>query len=512
VITQANVQYMWTQVINPRVGDPYVWGGVLDPSDPTKGTDCSGAVGYAVLALLYGPQMQWANRPFWTGSFAGLTPGQTGPLGLVCIASPQDAPADAAMVVAIDQGPTADSSHMVCNVMGTGIESNGNRGLVTGGNATPVTSPMFNQWFYLPGPVSASGGDTLFADVSEFQMSVDDSYPYEVLSIRVCDGTYQDHHFAQNYAWMRKALDDGRLTMGIVYSYVRTNADQTAATVKSMIDANGGLHPKVVLMLDVESGGNPAGDGSSWVDALYTDLVAYAGDPRRVIGYGNKGDLNSIWLTKPSGIRLIVAGYGSDPHYPGEIAHQYTDGGGYGGGLPEGCSPFGNCDMNSADGLSPQDFAAACGITTGTGGFLVALTDAQQQELYDKVTGMWASRSAFRHVGEGVIDDTVGIELNEDGNVHVIETIVLAWVGWPGSLALLSEVANADLVKFPERKNDAALAKLVLKKLGDPVAAPVAAPVVAAPVVDPAPAAPAASINWFNVIADVVKFLSQKGK
>jgi hypothetical protein len=36
--------------------------------------------------------------------------------------------------------------------------------------------------------------DTLFADVSEFQVPVNDSYPYRVLSVRVCDGTYQDHN------------------------------------------------------------------------------------------------------------------------------------------------------------------------------------------------------------------------------------------------------------------------------------------------------------------------------
>jgi hypothetical protein len=58
----------------------------------------------------------------------------------------------------------------------------------------------------------------------------------------------------------------------------------------------------------------------------------------------------------------VVAAYGHNPPYPGKVAHQYTDGSGYGGGLPEGAPPFGRCDMNSADGLTPQQFAAACGI------------------------------------------------------------------------------------------------------------------------------------------------------
>ncbi len=204
--------------------------------------------------------------------------------------------------------------------------------------------------------------DTLFADVSEFQPIVDNSYPYRVLSIRVSDGTYRDHHFAANYAWMRNALDSGRLVFGIVYTYCRPNWQANAGTVRTMIDANGGLHPRVALMLDVEQGGNPGGDGSDWINRLYWDLAGYAGARARIIGYGNVGDLNSMWRTKPSGIRLIVAAYGSNPPYPGKVAHQYTDGGGYSPQLPQGAPPFGNCDMNSADGLTPVQFAAACGV------------------------------------------------------------------------------------------------------------------------------------------------------
>ncbi|WP_375372723.1 MULTISPECIES: hypothetical protein [unclassified Mycolicibacterium] len=206
--------------------------------------------------------------------------------------------------------------------------------------------------------------DTLFADVSEWQPVVDDSYPYPVLSIRVSDGTYSDHNFAANYAWMRSALDSGRLAFGIVYTYCRPNWLANANTVRSMIDANGGLHPRIALMLDVEQGGNPPGDGSDWINRLYGNLADYTGDRARIIGYGNVGDLNSMWRTKPSGIRHIIAAYGSNPDYPGKVAHQYTDGSGFSPGLPQGAPPFGSCDMNSADGLDPVQFAAACGIAT----------------------------------------------------------------------------------------------------------------------------------------------------
>ncbi len=56
------------------------------------------------------------------------------------------------------------------------------------------------------------------------------------------------------------------------------------------------------------------------------------------------------------------AGVNDTYPYPGKVAHQYTDGQGYGGGPPEGAPPFGRCDMNSADGLTAQQFAQACGI------------------------------------------------------------------------------------------------------------------------------------------------------
>ena len=230
--------------------------------------------------------------------------------------------------------------------------------------------------------------DTLFADVSEYQVPVDDSYPYQVLSIRVSDGTYQDHNFARNYAWMRAALDSARMTFGIVYTYVRPNWLANANTVRTMIDAGGGLHPRVALMLDVESGGNPPGDGSSWINQLYWNLVNYAGNPARIIGYANLYDFFNMWRVRPAGLRVIGAGFGSNPNLPGQVAHQYTDGQGYSPNLPQGCPPFGRCDMNSADGLTPQQFAAACGITT-IGEWLMALTDDEQAELLTKVREIW---------------------------------------------------------------------------------------------------------------------------
>lgn len=97
---------------------------------------------------------------------------------------------------------------------------------------------------------------------------------------------------------MRAALDDGRLTFGIVYTYVRTASwASNAETVKAMFAANGGLHSRVALMLDVESGGDPGGDHSDPINRLYWDMAGGCGNPARIIGYGDVGDLNRMWPT-----------------------------------------------------------------------------------------------------------------------------------------------------------------------------------------------------------------------
>lgn len=409
-ITRKNIEFAKV-IAHDRRGNPYVYGGTWDPFDRSAGADCSGCVVDELDAAVNGTAMAWSRHGLSTEdwrppSMGGAADPSNGPFGTVMVNHPDDFPADAAVLIALHHGPGGGAnSHMWCQVDDLPIETNGDDGTVLGADAMSVHNLYANNWWYLPGPIVEDGTprvsgpsspptDTLFADVSEFQVPVDDSYPYQVLSIRVCDGTYQDHNFAANYAWMRRAIDKGKLAFGIVYTYVRPATWQSnAATVKQMIDQAGGLHPRVALMLDVESGGNPVGDQSAAINALFDNLADYAGSPARVIGYGNVGDLNAMWPTKPPGVRLIIAGYGSNPDYPGKVAHQYTDGQGHGGGLPEGCPPFGNCDMNSADGLDPAAFAAACGITTSSpttpGGPLMALTDDEQQELLTKTREIW---------------------------------------------------------------------------------------------------------------------------
>jgi len=209
--------------------------------------------------------------------------------------------------------------------------------------------------------------DTVFADVSYFQAKVDDSYPHRVLSIRSNDGTFRDPNFSHNYQWCVNAVAGGRLDCFIVYAYWRTDWLGTANTMRDMVNAEGGPHPRMVAMVDLESGGNPGGDQSGGVNAWCDNIAGWLGTPSgggRVIGYGNQSDLRSMWPNRPAGMRMVVAGYGgaSPGGFPGFLAHQYTDGGGYGAPAPQGAPPFGACDMNSADGLDPVGFCAAVGL------------------------------------------------------------------------------------------------------------------------------------------------------
>lgn len=410
-VTYQNLQYMWNQVILPRVGDVYVFGGSLSPTAVQQGTDCTGACSEVNEALLYGPDMDW-TRQFWTGTFEGAVPGNIGPFGnvavttdWVCIDKPQDAPADAAAIFSCLQLPDPSSAHMVCAVPAAngsgwvGIESggsyteNGQSVLHISPTATSIFDPMFNQFFYLKGPivnapwgntatgpvapVNEGGGtmgfqnnvtDTLFADVSQFQVVVDNTYTdagYRVLSIRSNDGTYDDTNFAANYQWCVEAVNDGRLKFFIVYCYWRSAT--AIPNMISLVNAQGGPHSRMVAMMDVESGGNADVDQSTALNTDYNTLVTWlGGNEERVIAYANYGDERTMWQFKPPHLDWILAGYGSNPSDPSlvKLAHQYTDGQGYGAasGLPDGAPPFGNCDMNSADGLSVDAFAAAVGL------------------------------------------------------------------------------------------------------------------------------------------------------
>lgn len=419
-ITQKNASFA-QQIVIDRHRDPYVYGGNWDPMQRATGTDCSGAVTDILDAAINGTAMEWTRHGLSTESWrppemgGGANPAH-GPFGTIMVPgnNPANFPADAAVLLAFHHGPGGGAnSHTWCQIEDLRTETMGGNSTLPDGGTVMNDGATFtdecldvhtvdgvngqygaNNWWYLPGPIVLDGTpiphqpsgvaappvgepqDTLWADVSEFQTVVDDSYwaatytdagtgpwNYQVLCIRTNDGDHQDANFATNYMRAVQALNDGRAKLLIVYYYWRPGTD-AVNTHMGMVNANGGPHPKMVSMIDLESGGNPSGDASNQVNSDYFTLQQWLKDDRRVIGYANLNDERTMWQMKPAHIPMILAGYGSNPNDPSvfKIGHQYTDGQGYGGGLPEGVSPFGQCDMNSADGFSPSQLATALGV------------------------------------------------------------------------------------------------------------------------------------------------------
>lgn len=196
--------------------------------------------------------------------------------------------------------------------------------------------------------------DTQFADVSEWNPSVDFKlYPYDFISIRSNDGTYQDKHFAYNLALTKHAADTRQLVGFMVYFVWEPNWQDTLATFKAMV---GTPHPEMAVMIDVESWkGKITGDHSVQINATREVLISWLGGNRkRVIGYGNAHDLNTLWVTRGD-TNIVLANYSDNPAFPRKIAHQYSD--------KFNVPPFGLCDINSADGVSPVSFAGILGLT-----------------------------------------------------------------------------------------------------------------------------------------------------
>lgn len=194
--------------------------------------------------------------------------------------------------------------------------------------------------------------DTLWADVSEFQPVANNTYPFRWLSFRSNDGTYRDRHFAANYEWAQNAVAAGRLDAFIVYFVYRPDGGNCASTLMSMV---GTPNPRMAVMIDVESWkGSISGDHSADIDLQRSRIAKWLGSDKRVIGYGNVGDLRNIW-PHDDDTQLVIAAYGTNPNYPGKLAHQYADN--------AHVAPFGTCDINSADGYSSAALAAALGLT-----------------------------------------------------------------------------------------------------------------------------------------------------
>ena len=242
-VSLANLQFFWNTLVSPRLGsathvaDAYDWGGSFSSNDINQGTDCSGAVSAELSALVRGPNMIY-QRQFWTGSFSGPNPGDTGPFSgvqdtadLVCIAHPTDAPADAAMIIAIIQTgsdpATAENAHMICRVpslasVGSDIRQTG-IDIEMGGQsnnyhssqtddtcASVMDTGEFNQWFYLPGPI----GDGTAQQVGGGDQKTMTFFYVDVANVNWTDTASLTAQGQQNLLSFLSQLKGGRICRG----------------------------------------------------------------------------------------------------------------------------------------------------------------------------------------------------------------------------------------------------------------------------------------------------------
>jgi hypothetical protein len=190
-------------------------------------------------------------------------------------------------------------------------------------------------------------------DVSEFQVGLNSTYPRDTLIFRCCDGdSYQDAKFLHNSAEVAALHKAGRLHCAVAYQVYRpvSVSAQYAYFWKLM----GPVVPPWLtgIMIDAESwGGQIRGDHSAALNQLYGMHAHKMGHFSAVLGYGNRGDLATLWPTRDARCKVIVADYSSTiivSQVRGAIGQQY-----YGGvpnpvprGLPTSTAPFGNCDHN----------------------------------------------------------------------------------------------------------------------------------------------------------------------
>lgn len=241
---------------------------------------------------------------------------------------------------------------------------------------------------------------TVFTDTSYYQVPLDNSYPYGVVSFRVLDGSWEDPVFRTNLKVADTLYKRNRILTAIVYVVYRPGdqAPAAAAFRQAVTGALGKMPPWLVAMIDAESwGGAIRGDNSVGLNRLYALLATILdGNPRRVLGYANRSDFDNLWPSRPQHMRTVIASYGGSlPSFPNMIAWQYTNGQYQVDGLKSVSTPFGACDHNVAPGLTPAQFAEQVGAIRS----LVV-------DPLEELMAMYPSKEAF----EAMLDRKLGID------------------------------------------------------------------------------------------------------
>ncbi|QZE10554.1 endolysin [Mycobacterium phage ScoobyDoobyDoo] len=210
---------------------------------------------------------------------------------------------------------------------------------------------------------------TKWGDYSQYQTAtVNDSYPYEVISFRASIGDDMDTKWLANMAAAKELVRKGKLKKIIAYHFWVPGRDNWG-TFQRAIEQTGGVIPELAFMLDVEDGGtkwNIKGNQVNGVKEFIARGQEYFDNPQAASIYWNptaNPDLLPSYAQDLGSIKLIVPRYHSPdvpPWTPAGVqwfGHQYTD--------RENTPPFGPTDINQAK-MPLSTFLAAWG-TNGAG-------------------------------------------------------------------------------------------------------------------------------------------------
>lgn len=444
-VLRANIEFA-KRIFQDRVGNDYVYGGNWNPFNLMVGTDCSGLVIDVCDAVRNGTAMAWTRHGMSTESWRPIEVGQTGTIfNTICVASPNDFPADAAVKIAIHHGPGGGAnSHMWCEVEGIRMESNGSDGCVTGNQARSVYDTSYaNDWHYLPGPIAG-------------QVGVD---PAGVLA-RATGLS------APRAAEILPAVSDGLkasqcTNVNRIAMWLAQVGHESAGFNATEEYASGAAYEGRADLGNTQPGDGVRFKGRSWI---------------QITGRNNYG-LFSQWAYRQ---RLV-----STPTYFVDHSTELADLKWAG----IGAAWYWTVARSDINVLSDrQDLETVTRrINGGTNGLadrrdrynrallqgeaLLQLLNQEEDDMFTdddrnllrQVAGVRRpSLSPLRHLDEGDVNTCAGFAWTGDGLTHPQFVAMAAKYGHMDSIRLLGEVAGADPVKYPDRQEDAALAKAIL--------------------------------------------------
>lgn len=444
-VLRANVEFA-KRIFQDRVGNDYVYGGNWNPFNLKVGTDCSGLVIDICDAVRNGTAMSWTRHGMSTESWRPIEVGQTGTIfNTICVASPNDFPADAAVKIAIHHGPGGGAnSHMWCEVEGIRMESNGSDGCVTGNQARSVYDTSYaNDWHYLPGPIAGQVGvDPAGVLARATGLSVPRAA--EILPA-VSDGLKAS-----------QCTNVNRIAM-----WLAQVGHESAGFNATEEYVSGAAYEGRADLGNTQPGDGVRFKGRSWI---------------QITGRSNYG-LFSQWAFKQ---RLV-----STPTYFVDHSTELADLKWAG----IGAAWYWTVARSDINVLSDrQDLETVTRrINGGTNGLadrrdrynrallqgevLLQLLNQEEDDMFTdddrnllrQVAGVRRpSLSPLRHLDEGDVNTCAGFAWTGDGLTHPQFVAMAAKYGHMDSIRLLGEVAGADPVKYPDRQEDAALAKAIL--------------------------------------------------